>query len=172
MCSAWFPPDMMVSIQAKEFSICFISPKNLVSESLAFAFWETAGELSCVSYWGVTSVWTLYYTGWLVDCCQNGCVSGRFSSLHKVKIELKVTTGFLVTCLIKPPMPQLFRLYPSLDLHFSTCPISRKLNVTQVDSIQVVETSDRGPVEQNVQELNFECHVKGCNPCYIYIFYF
>lgn len=122
MCSAWFPPDMMIGIQAKEFSICFISPKNLVFESLAFAFWETAGELSCVFYWGVTSIWTLYYTAdWWIAAKMVVLLEGFPPS--KVKMELKVTTGFLVTCLIKPPLPQLFRLYPSPDLDFNTCPI-------------------------------------------------
>jgi len=30
----WFPPGMMLSIQAKEFNLCFIRPENLVSHGL------------------------------------------------------------------------------------------------------------------------------------------
>lgn len=34
MSSAWFSKDMMLSIQAKEFNICFIRPENFVSRGL------------------------------------------------------------------------------------------------------------------------------------------
>ena len=33
---AWFPPDMTLGIQAKEFNLCFICPENLVSDDLRF----------------------------------------------------------------------------------------------------------------------------------------
>ena len=34
MSEAWFIPDMMFGIQAKEFNLCFIRPENLVSHGL------------------------------------------------------------------------------------------------------------------------------------------
>ncbi|KAK3564285.1 hypothetical protein QTP86_012010 [Hemibagrus guttatus] len=34
MSGAWFPPDMMLAIQAKEFNLCFIKPENFASHGL------------------------------------------------------------------------------------------------------------------------------------------
>ena len=34
MSGTWFPPDMMLGIQAKEFNLCFIRPENFVSHGL------------------------------------------------------------------------------------------------------------------------------------------
>ena len=34
MSGAWFPPDVMLGIQAKEFNLGFIRPENLVSHGL------------------------------------------------------------------------------------------------------------------------------------------
>jgi hypothetical protein len=47
MSSAWFPPDVMLGIQAKEFNLGFIRSENLVShgQSPLGAFWQTPSGL-------------------------------------------------------------------------------------------------------------------------------
>ena len=51
------------------------------SESPLGAFWLNSSGLSCAFYWGVASVC-------LVECCRDGCPSGRFSHLHRGTLEL------------------------------------------------------------------------------------
>ena len=52
-----------------------------LSESPLGAFWQIPGWLSCAFYWGVASTR-------LVECCRDGCPSGRFSHLHRGTLEL------------------------------------------------------------------------------------
>ena len=49
---AWFPPDMMLGIQAKEFNLGFIRPENLVSHGLSplGAFSKTPSGVSGAFY--------------------------------------------------------------------------------------------------------------------------
>ena len=62
MDGVWFPPDVMLGIQAKEFNLGFIRPENLVSHGLG-NFWQNPSGLSCAFYCGVASVWPLYHKG-------------------------------------------------------------------------------------------------------------
>ena len=47
-----------------------------------------------------------------MECCEDGCPSGRFSHLHRVTLELavRVTIGCLVTPLTKTLLPRLHSL--------------------------------------------------------------
>ena len=65
---AWFPPDVTLGIQAKEFIIGFTRAEILVShgQSPLGAFWLTPSELSFSFYWEVASVWLLYHNS-LID---------------------------------------------------------------------------------------------------------
>ena len=48
---------------------------------------------------------------WLVECCRDGCSSGRFSHLHRGSwSSVRVTIGFLVTSLTKALLPLLLSL--------------------------------------------------------------
>jgi len=82
MSSGWFPPGMMLAIQAKEFNLCFSWP-----ESPSGAFWQTTGGLSCLLLRSGLHL-ALYHTGLMVECCRDGCSSGKFSSLHREMLEL------------------------------------------------------------------------------------
>jgi hypothetical protein len=43
---------------------------------------------------------------WLVECCRDGCPSGRFSNLHRGTLELcQSDHRFLVTSLTKALLP-------------------------------------------------------------------
>ena len=65
MSGAWFPPDMALRIEAKQFNICFITPENLVSRSLSvlgaffISFFLNSKWLSCVFHCGEASLWPL-----------------------------------------------------------------------------------------------------------------
>jgi hypothetical protein len=50
--SAWFSPDVMLGIQAKEFNIGFVRPEKLVSHGLSpfGACWQTPSGKSCAFY--------------------------------------------------------------------------------------------------------------------------
>jgi hypothetical protein len=53
----------------------------------------------------------------LVECCRNGCPSGRFFQLYRgLWSSVRVTTGFLVTSLTKALFPRLLSLawWPAL----------------------------------------------------------
>ena len=52
MSGAWFPPDVMLGIQAKEFKLYLIRPENLLSCDLRLfgAFLQIPNGLSCVFY--------------------------------------------------------------------------------------------------------------------------
>lgn len=60
---AWFPPDITLSIQAKEFNPCFIRLENFVSRVMG-VLQVSVGKLSvcrlsCAFSWGVASIWSL-----------------------------------------------------------------------------------------------------------------
>ena len=74
-----FLPDVTVGIQVKEFNIGVI---RLVWESLG-VFWQTPSGLLCAFFTGHSII-----KAWLVECCRDGCPSGRFSHLHRGTLEL------------------------------------------------------------------------------------
>ena len=86
-----FPPDVALGIQAKEFNLGFMRQENLVSHCLrVFSF------LLANSKWIVMCLFTEEWlpSGYstikalLVECCRDGCPSGRFSHLHRGTLEL------------------------------------------------------------------------------------
>jgi hypothetical protein len=85
---AMFPPDVTLDIQAKEFNFGFIRPDDLVSHGLR-VFWQTPSGLSCVFYWGVASVWPLYYKGLIAG------VQQRWLSFWKVLPSPQRNSGAL-----------------------------------------------------------------------------
>jgi len=91
MTSAWFPPDITLCIQAKEFNLCFIRPENLISHSLR-VFQVHFGKLQAGCHVPFTEEWLpsgpSTIQAWLVECCRNGCPSWRLSSVHRAMLEL------------------------------------------------------------------------------------
>lgn len=86
MSGTWFPLDMALSIQAKNF--CFIRPDNLVSPGLRVLQVHFGKKLQVGCHVSFTD-WLLsgYYIG-LVDCCRNSCSLVRFFSLHRGMLKL------------------------------------------------------------------------------------
>ena len=90
--SAWFPPDITLGIQSKEFNLSsdFIRPENFISHSLR-VFQVPFGKLQVGCHVPFPEEWlpsghsTIQV--WLVRCCRNGCSSGRFSSLHRALLD-------------------------------------------------------------------------------------
>ena len=56
MSGAWFPPDMTLGIQAKEFNLSFIRPENVVSHGL-IVLQVPFGKLMAGSYVPFTEEW-------------------------------------------------------------------------------------------------------------------
>lgn len=86
MSGTWFPLDMALSIQAKNF--CFIRPDNLVSSGLRVlqVHFGKKLQVGChVSDW----LLSVYYIG-LVDCCRNSCSLVWFFSLSLHRGMLKL----------------------------------------------------------------------------------
>jgi hypothetical protein len=75
---ARFPPEVTLCIQAKEFNLGFIRPKNVVSHGLIVFRCPLAN-----SKWTVMCLLLATLTAWLVECCRDGFPSGRFSHLHR-----------------------------------------------------------------------------------------
>ena len=91
MSGAWFPPDMTLGIQGEEFNLCFIRPDNLVSHGLRvlqvpFGKLQVGGHVPFTEEWLLSGHSTIQAC--LVECCKDGCPSGRFSSLHRATLEL------------------------------------------------------------------------------------
>ena len=72
----------------------------MVWESLG-AFWQTPSGLSCAFYWGHSTI-----KAWLVECCRDGCPSGRFSHRHRGTLELHWVLGHLPDQDPSPPIAQ------------------------------------------------------------------
>ena len=55
---------------------------------------------------------------WLVECCRDGCLSGRFSHLEELWSSASVTIRFLITSLTKALLPRLLSLarWPALGI--------------------------------------------------------
>ena len=85
----------------------------MVWESFRCLFWQTPSGLASAFYWEVASVWPLYHKGLMVECCRDGCPSGRFSHLQRTSGALAVTIGFLVTSLTKDLLSRLLSLASS-----------------------------------------------------------
>jgi hypothetical protein len=77
---AWFPPDVTLGIQAKEFNLGFIRPNNLSG-----AIWQTPSGLSCAFYWGMA---TGAIKAWFVECCRDGRTFQKDNHLHRRSLEL------------------------------------------------------------------------------------
>ena len=78
---ARFPPDVTLGIQAKEFNLGFIRPENLVSHGLRvlkFILANSKRAVMCIftEEWLPSGHSTI--KAWLVECCSDGCPSGRF----------------------------------------------------------------------------------------------
>ena len=88
---ARFPPDVRLGILIKEFNLGFIRPENLVSHGLR-VLQVPFGKLQAGCHVPFTEDW--FPSGhstikaWLVECCRDGCLSGRFSHLHRGTLEL------------------------------------------------------------------------------------
>lgn len=89
-------PDMMLSIQAKEWNLCFIRPENFVSHlikrkgSHLIALQVPFGKLQ-LNYHVAFTKQSLpsghcIIQAW-VECSKNTCPSGKFSSLHRATLD-------------------------------------------------------------------------------------
>ena len=90
MSGAWFLPDMMFGIQAKEFSLDFNRSENLVSHSQSespFGKLQPGCHVPFTEKWLPSGHSTI--KAWLVECCRYGCSSGRFSYRHRGTQELR-----------------------------------------------------------------------------------
>ena len=81
-----FPPDVPLGIQAEEFFLGFIRPENLVSHDQRKLLEKSKRAVMCLL---LRSGFHLATTikAWLVECCRDGCPSGRFSHLHRGTLE-------------------------------------------------------------------------------------
>ena len=108
MSGAWFPPNMMPDIHAKEFNLCLIRPDNFVSHGLR-VLQVHFGKFPAGCHVPFTKEWLpsghSMIQAWLVDCCRDGCPSGRFSTEERWSSD-RVTIGFLVTSLTKALLPR------------------------------------------------------------------
>jgi len=106
MSGAWFPPDMTLCIQAKEFNLCFIRPENFVSHGLRvlqvpFGLLLRSGfRLATLPYrpdwWSAAEIVVL--------------LEGSPLSTEQCWSTVRVTIRFLVTSLTKALLPRLLRL--------------------------------------------------------------
>lgn len=78
MSSAWFPPDMILAIQAKEFSLCFIRLEHFDSHYLRVFRVPFGKKIQAGRHVPFT----------LVEYCSDGYSSRRFSSLHRETLDL------------------------------------------------------------------------------------
>ena len=83
MSGAWFPPDMTLRIEAKQFNLGFIRPENLVSHSLRVqaGFPVSVTEERLLSGFSAIKPRS-------VECCSDGCAIGSFFHLHTGSPEL------------------------------------------------------------------------------------
>ena len=108
MSGAWFPPNMTPGIHAKEF--VFVSSDQII---LFLMVWEASRCILANSRRPFTKEWLpsghSTIQAWLVDCCRDGCPSGRLSSLHRGTLELwqsdhqvyrPQSTANLTSCLV------------------------------------------------------------------------
>ena len=75
MSGAWFPQDMTLGIQAKEFNLCFIRPDNLVSHGLRvlqvpFGKLQAGCDVPFTKKWFPSGHSTIQAC--LVECCRQG----------------------------------------------------------------------------------------------------
>ena len=84
---ARFPPDVtLVGIQAKEFYLGFIRPENLVSHGLRCLLANSKrAVMPFTEKWLPSGHSTIKAR--LLECCRDGCPSGRFSHLHRGTLE-------------------------------------------------------------------------------------
>ena len=89
MSSACFPPDMTLRTEARQYSIGFTRPEKVVSHNLRNFRWfflqTPTGNVSVTEnrLHLVTAIKPR-----LVESWTDGCLSGSFSHLHKISLEL------------------------------------------------------------------------------------
>ena len=118
MSGAWFPPDMTLGIQAKEFNLCFNRPENFVSHGL---------RVLQVDFGKLQAGCHVPFTEWLLSGHSTMQVIGgelqRWLSFWKVLLSsqlhwssVRVTIGFLVNSLTKALLPRSLSLagWPAL----------------------------------------------------------
>jgi hypothetical protein len=81
------------------------------SESTLGALWQTPSGLSCAFYWGVASVWQLYYKGLIGGGLQRWLSIWKVTPFpHRLWSSVRVTIWLLVTSLTKVLLPRLLSL--------------------------------------------------------------
>ena len=109
MSGAWFPPDMTLGIQAKEFNLCFIRPENFVSHGLRVLqvpFGNSRRAVMCLLLRSGFRLATLpYRPAWWSAAEMVVLLEGSPLFTEQRWSSVRVTIGFLVTSLTKALLP-------------------------------------------------------------------
>ena len=113
MSSARFPPDVALSIQAKEFDFHLISPQHLLHHVFR-VFHVPFCKLQVLRHVPFSQEWPPSGNSPIkpgfVSFCRDCCPSGRFFRLSQGTVVVRVVIGFLVTSLTEVLLARLFIL--------------------------------------------------------------
>ena len=109
MSGAWFPPNMMPGIQAKEFNLCLTRPDNCFSwsESFRCILANSRRAAMCLLLRSGFSLATLpYWPDWWIAAEMVILLEGSPLFTEERWSSDRVTIGFLVTSLTKAHLPR------------------------------------------------------------------